>query len=66
MTNSNESRSKIYLEEKVLNELTVQVRETLASEALQKKEKSKISAAEVWSIQKRKKEVHIRRNSIWN
>ncbi len=63
MTN-NENSSSIIIEQESSERLSSGKNQTTARNGFEKNQKQ-FSAAELWDIQKRKKEIRPRRNSIW-
>ena len=58
--------SKVYLEQEELDRLITQVKETVATDiAKQTVSKQVFSVADLWNIQRMKKE-HQRRSTLWN
>ncbi len=64
MTN-NESRSNASVEQESSERLSMGNNQTNARNGFEKSPKQ-FSAAELWDIQKRKKEIRPRRHSIWS
>lgn len=65
MTNK-ESRSNASLTQEATDRLTSGTSKTIANNEFETGRKQVFSAAELWDIQKRKKEIRPRRNTIWS
>lgn len=65
MTNK-ESRSNRSLEQEETDRLKTGTNQTIACNEFETGRKQVFSAAELWDIQKRKKEIRPRRNTIWS
>jgi hypothetical protein len=60
------NRSKVYLEQKELDKLVTQIKETVAKDIVKETEhKQTFSAADLWNIRRMKKEYQ-RRPTLWN
>ncbi len=57
--------SKVYLEQDELDRLFTEVKETVARDIVKQSENKSFSVADLWNIQRRKKERQ-RKSNLWN
>ena len=59
------NHSKVYLEQKEINQLLEEVKETLAKDVMNEPNNKSFSTADLWNIQRSKK-TYLRRSRLWN